>query len=212
MVNRRNNVEDILDGLERIVCGGPLKYPELMSVRIAREYRADPFLILISCLLSLRTRDIISYAVSKKLFAIASTPQALIALPLSQLESIIYPTGFYHKKAETLQSVSHALLDRFNGKVPKTSEELLSLPGVGRKTANLVLAEAFDIPAICVDTHVHRLANTLGLVSTKTPEATERELEKIIPKSRWIQAHRLLVMCGQNNCDISSLLKKNGHD
>ena len=169
-----------------------------MSAEIAKEYNRDPFTILISCLLSLQTRDAISLPVSRNLFSRAKTPQELVKIPISELEKIIYSTGYYHRKAHVLHAVSKDLITRFHGKVPHTEEELLSLPGVGLKTANLVLAEAFGIPAIAVDTHVHRLSNQLGLVDTKTPEQTEAELKKIIPEKDWIKVNKLLVLWGQN--------------
>jgi endonuclease III len=207
--HKPSDVIALLDSLKKLVRG----MAEPMSVRIAHEYHSDPFAILVSCLLSLRARDTVTYGISKRLLAKASTPQKMLTIPMVELEKIVYPAGFYHRKATTLKAVSKDLIERFNGKVPSNRDDLLSLPGVGRKTANLVLSEAFGIPAICVDTHVHRLANQLGLVSTKTPEQTEYALEKIIPKNRWIETHRLLVMCGQNKCDISKLVmsKKSGH-
>jgi endonuclease III len=168
-----------------------------MASVIVDEYGKDPFLILISCLLSLRTRDVISLPVSRELFKHAKTPQELVKIPIPALEKIIHSTGFYRNKARVLHNVSKDLIDRFKGKVPNTLDELLSLPGVGRKTANLVLAIAFDTPAICVDTHVHRLANLLGIVHTKTPEQTEYELQKVVPKNYWIEFNRLLVTWGQ---------------
>lgn len=179
---------------------------EPLLVKLDQEYNRDPFIILIGCLLSLRTRDTVTYPVCKKLFAHVRTPQELIDFPLDELLEIIHPVNFYFNKAHTLKRVSYELINRFGGKVPKSEEELLSLPGVGRKTANLVRAEAFGIPALGVDTHVHRLANELGLVSTKTPEQTEYALKEIIPKSRWAETHRLLVKCGQNKCDIRPLI------
>lgn len=200
----------VLKKLKEIIEAAHGQIPELMSVRIATEYDSDPFLILMSCLLSLRSRDTVTYGVCKTLFSRARTPSEFVAMPTKELESIIYPIGFYHKKAETLKAVSREIIRRFEGHVPNNLDDLLSLPGVGRKTANLVLAEAYGIPALVVDTHVHRLANQLGLVRTKTPEQTERELAKIIPRERWIETHRMLVMCGQNpkKCDISKLINK----
>jgi len=168
-----------------------------MASVIVEEYGKDPFLILISCLLSLRTRDVISLPVSQALFAHAKTPQELVKIPIPKLEKIIHATGFYRNKARVLHNVSVALIKNFKGKVPSSLDDLLSLPGVGRKTANLVLAQAFDSPAICVDTHVHRLANQLGMVHTKTPEQTELALQKIVPKKYWIELNRLLVTWGQ---------------
>ncbi len=199
-----SHIAHILDALKKMVQG----MADSMSVRIAKDYNFDPFAILVSCLLSLRARDTVTYGISKRLLDRANTPQKILDLPLNELEKIIYPTGFYHRKAAVLKAVSRDLLTRFNGKVPSRFDDLLSLPGVGRKTANLVASEAFGIPALAVDTHVHRLANQLGLVSTKTPEETEYALKKIIPQNRWIEAHRSLILCGQNRCDISKLIQK----
>lgn len=167
---------------------------------IAREYDRDPFLILISCLLSLRAKDTASLPVSKNLFKVAHTPQQMVALSREELEKIIYSIGFYRQKTKQLQEVSQELLERFDGKVPHTEDELLSIKGIGRKTANLVLGVAFGIPALCVDIHVHRISNRLGLVKTKTPEETEKALRKILPKKYWIEFNKLLVMWGQNIC------------
>jgi endonuclease-3 len=168
-----------------------------MSFFIAHKYHNDPFLILISCLLSLRARDTVTLPISEKLFSQAKTPQALLKISVPELEKIIHPIGFFHQKARTLHNVSRDLIKRFHSKVPDNEEDLLSMKGVGRKTANLVLGVAFNIPAICVDTHVHRLANQLGLVTTKTPEQTEYALKKIVPKKDWIELNRLLVVWGQ---------------
>lgn len=174
--------------------------PPPMSTMIAQKYGRDPFLIFISCLLSLRARDPVTYQVSQKLFARVRTPQELVLLDRSELEKLFYPLGFYRKKAQTVTDACHILLERFQGKVPATEEELLSIKGVGRKTANLVLGEAFGIPAICVDTHVHRLANRLGWVETKDPTATEYALRALVPRDYWISLNHLLVMWGQNIC------------
>lgn len=168
--------------------------------QIINEYGKKPFLILISCLLSLRTKDTTSLPISKKLFEYAQTPQELLNLPLRKLEELIRPVGFYRQKARTLHEVSHALIKRFGGTVPRTEQELLSIKGVGRKTANLVLGEGFDVPAICVDTHVHRISNRLGLVKTITPERTEQQLKLVLPRKNWVEFNRLLVMWGQNVC------------
>lgn len=168
-----------------------------MSFFIAKNYNNDPFLILINCLLSLRARDVTVFPVSEKLFAKARSPRELLKIPIHDLEKLLKPLGFFRQKSKTLHNVSRGLLERFGGKVPANEQDLLLLKGVGRKTANLVLGVAFQIPAICVDTHVHRLANQLGLVTTKTPEGTERELKKIVPKKDWIELNKLLVMWGQ---------------
>lgn len=173
---------------------------EPASASIVARYGQDPFLILISCLLSLRAKDTASLPASIGLFEHARTAQEMRDLPLDMIEKLIYSVGYYRRKAATIHDVCDALLSRFDGHVPQTEAELLSLPGVGRKTANLVLGEAFGIPALCVDIHVHRISNRLGLVSTKTPAETELALQKILPKQYWIEYNSLLVMWGRNIC------------
>lgn len=170
------------------------------SVNIVKKYGQDPYLVLISCLLSLRTKDTVSFPASVRLFEHAKTPQQMLKLSIKTIEKLIYPSGFYRRKAHLLHEVSRDLLNRFGAKVPHTEQELLSINGVGRKTANLVLGVAFDIPAICVDTHVHRISNRLGLVKTKTTDETEQELKKILPLEYWIEYNHLLVQWGQNIC------------
>ena len=199
---------EVIDNLIRVLRLKVAGLPLSMSRLLITEYGRDPFVILVSCLLSLRARDVVTYPIARLLFECARTPQALRVIPRGQLEKLLYPLGFYRRKTKVLYDVADALMDRFNSKVPSTEAELLSLPGVGRKTANLVRGEAFGVPAICVDTHVHRLANYLGLVSTKTPEETEYALQKVIPKTYWIDINRLLVTCGQNRCDLSDLRLK----
>lgn len=167
---------------------------------IVKKFGRDPYLVLISCLLSLRAKDAASLAASCKLFEHAKTPREMIKLPLKKIEELVFATGFYHNKAKTILSVSHELLDRFDGKVPHTRQELMSIKGVGPKTAALVLADGFEIPAICVDVHVHRISNRLGLIHTKTVEETEIELQKILPKENWREWNSLMVMWGQNIC------------
>lgn len=171
-----------------------------MTTTIVALYGRDPFLVLISCLLSLRTRDKVTLAASIQLFNLAKTPQELVQIPTQTLEKLIYPVGFYRRKAQLLKTVCHYLLDNCAGKVPNNKEELLNIPGVGLKTANLVLGEGFGIPAICVDTHVHRISNRLGLVATKSPGQTEEMLKQILPQEYWIEFNRLLVIWGQNIC------------
>ncbi|MDR3646140.1 MAG: endonuclease III [Candidatus Babeliales bacterium] len=165
---------------------------------IIKDFGKDPFLILISCLLSLRSRDTGTLPVSRHLFSNAKTPQEILAIPIPKLEKIIYSVNYYKNKARTLHEVSRIIIKDFNGKVPNTESELLSIKGVGPKTANLVLGLAFDIPAICVDVHVHRLSNLMGLIKTKTVEETEQVLKKLLPKEYWIEWNRLLVIWGQN--------------
>lgn len=164
---------------------------------IIEEFGQNPFLILISCLLSLRTRDVITLQVSRALFDKAQTPEEVLSISIHDLEKIVYKTGFYRRKAQVLRLVSDILIKKYNGMVPSDKQLLLELPGVGLKTANLVLAEAFDIPAICVDTHVHRLSNMLNLVHTQTPEETEKVLSIIIPDSYQRDFARYMVLLGQ---------------
>lgn len=164
------------------------------------EYGHDPFVILISCLLSLRAKDTATLPVCRQLFSRARTPKAILKISIKQLEKILYQVGFYKKKAAVLYSVCTELIDRFAGIVPNTEEQLLSINGVGRKTANLVLGDAFGVPAICVDTHVHRISNQLAIVQTETPQETEEALKRILPIEYWIEYNKLLVMWGQNNC------------
>ena len=168
--------------------------------QIVTHFGKNAYLILISCLLSLRAKDTVTIPVSFELFKLAQTPEALLRIPQSVLEKLLFPLGFYRKKAEILREVSSELITRFQGKVPDTEEELLSIKGVGRKTAAAVLGYAFAKSALCVDTHVHQIANRLGLVATKTPEQTEKELKIIVPHKDWIDLNRLLVMWGQNVC------------
>ena len=160
----------------------------------------DPFIVLISCLLSLRTKDAVTFAASGRLFALAANPKKMAALPLPVIEKAIYPACFYRVKARTLKNLCADLLARFGGKVPDTMDELLSLKGVGRKTANLVLTLGHRKPGICVDVHVHRISNRLGYLKTKTPEESEMALRRKLPEQYWMIFNDLLVPYGQNLC------------
>jgi endonuclease-3 len=173
--------------------------PPLIDIIVA-ECGHDPFLILIACLLSLRAKDTTTIHVCRVLFNKIRTPAALVAMDRQELETIIFKTGFYKNKALVLQGVSQQLLTQFAGSVPDTYEQLVSIKGVGPKTANLVLGAGFGKPAICVDTHVHRISNRLGLIKTATVEETEQALKKILPQKDWIVWNNLLVMWGQNIC------------
>jgi endonuclease-3 len=166
---------------------------------IAQDGR-DPFRILVSCLISLRTTDQVTGPASARLFRLASTPQALVRLPPRTIARAIYPAAFYRTKARTLRALCRILLDEFSGRVPDALDDLLRINGVGRKTANLVVTLGYGRPGICVDTHVHRIANRLGLVRTKTPEATELALRALLPRRHWIPLNDLLVAFGQNLC------------
>ena len=160
----------------------------------------DPFLVLISCILSHRTKDQVTREATQRLRAVAPTPEDILKIPEEELSQIIYPVGFYRRKAKTLRKIAEILLTRYQGKVPDDLEELLKLPGVGRKTANLVLTIGFHKPAISVDTHIHRIVNRWGYVETKTPEETEKELRKKLPLPYWEIINPLLVLFGQNIC------------
>ena len=164
------------------------------------SWQRDPYLILVSCILSLRTKDKTTILASRRLFEVADNPESMVKLSKLQLQKLIYPVGFYRNKAKAILGLSRKISKDFSGRVPSQLEELLKLKGVGRKTANLVLGLGFNIPAICVDTHVHRISNRLGWVKAKTPEATEERLKAIVPKSRWIDLNTILVTFGQNIC------------
>lgn len=159
-----------------------------------------PFKILVSTILSLRTRDEITLKASKNLFRVVDSPEDILKLSHEELERLIYPVGFYRNKAKVLKEIAKELIESYGGKVPDNLEELLSLKGVGRKTANLVLSVGYGKPAICVDTHVHRISNRLGWVKTKNPQETEFELIKMVPKKYWRDINRILVAFGQTIC------------
>lgn len=162
--------------------------------------KKDPYQVLISTLLSLRTKDEVTLESSKRLFVLAKSPQAMLRLNKRRIARTIYPVGFYKTKAKRILEISRALIKTYAGKVPNRLEELLRLKGVGRKTANLVLTLGFGKLGICVDTHVHRISNRLGLVKTKTPEKTEFALRQTLPKKHWILYNDLLVTFGQTLC------------
>jgi endonuclease III len=164
------------------------------------HYVETPFTVLISCILSLRTQDKTTNAASERLFAIANTPEKMLSTPVRAIQEAIYPVSFYRVKARTIHSICEQLLERYSGEVPSRLEELLELPGVGRKTANIVVTLAFRKAGIAVDTHVHRISNRLGYVKTKTPNGTEMALRKKLPRRYWIVFNDLLVAYGQNLC------------
>jgi len=161
---------------------------------------ATPFEILVSTLLSLRTKDEVTSEAARRLFEKATTPAELLALGEGETARLIYPVGFYPTKAKRLMAISRIILEDHDGQVPDTIEALLKLPGVGRKTANLVLVEGFKKDAICVDTHVHRISNRIGYVKTKTPDQTEMALRRKLPRRHWIRYNELLVAFGQVIC------------
>jgi endonuclease III len=171
------------------------------AVGVVAEAAADrPFETLVSTILSLRTKDAVTEQASRRLLACAPAPEALAALPIPRIEELIFPAGFYHTKARNLRETSRILLTEYGGRVPRTMEELLKLPGVGRKTANLVITVGFGDYGICVDTHVHRISNRWAYVRTRTPEETESALRARLPRKHWRTYNDLLVTFGQNLC------------
>jgi endonuclease-3 len=169
-----------------------------------RAEQQTPFQILVATVLSLRTQDTLTAVVAPRLFAVAATPAALAALSEERIAELIYPVGFYRTKARQLREISRILLERFNGEVPSDLDTLLTLPGVGRKTANLTVSAGFNLPAICVDIHVHRISNRWGYVATKTPDETEMRLRAQLPQDWWIPVNTLLVTFGQQICRPTS--------
>ena len=170
------------------------------AVTIVATQDRDPFKVLISCILSLRTRDQVTAEASARLFALADTPQKLSALSTAQIEEAIYPAGFYRIKAQQILEISRQLAEQHRGLVPDELDELLKFKGVGRKTANLVLTLGYGKQGICVDTHVHRICNRWGYLKTASPEQTELVLRKKLPAEYWIVINDLLVTFGQNQC------------
>jgi len=167
---------------------------------VAERYKKDPWAVLVSTILSLRTKDEVTLKCSRALLAQAPTPEKLLSLPEETVAKLAYPAGFYRTKAANLQKIAALLLNQYNGQVPADLDTLLSLPGVGRKTANLVLIEAYNKDGICVDVHVHRISNRTGWLVSKTPEETEMILRQILPKKHWKAINPLLVLYGQNIC------------
>jgi len=179
-----------IDGLE-----------ELAVEKIAEQQQEDPFQVLIATMLSAQTRDAVTAAVSERLFSVARTPQAMGKLPVKQIEALIYPASFYRNKAVHVKQTCEQIISRFAGRVPTTMDDLLTLPGVGRKTANLVLILAHKSNRnICVDTHVHRISNRLGWTMTRTPDETEQALYAVTSRRWWPVVNLYLVTWGQNVC------------
>jgi endonuclease III len=196
-------VEEIIHVLKNY-----LKDDVPVVTRLSRE-KKDPFLVLVGTLLSLRTKDETTERAMAKLMARATTPREIMSLEDEELQELIYPVGFYRNKARTLKEVSKLIIEEYRGMVPDTVDELLKIKGVGRKTANLVVNEGYGKPAICVDTHVHRISNRLGLVETKNAYQTEIALTTVLPQQYWIVYNTLLVAFGQKVCKpISPLCTK----
>jgi endonuclease-3 len=197
--NPKDRILPILESLRSAV--NALNAP---VITLLAEKGKDPYKILIATILSLRTQDKTTHGALTRLFEAAPTMDALLFMDDRDIESLIYPVGFYRQKSKLLKQIASILKERYHGNVPSTEEELLSLPGVGKKTAALVLGKGFGIPAVCVDTHVHRISNRLGLVKTKTPEQTQAALMALIPKPSWIEWNDLLVALGQTICHPTS--------
>ncbi len=176
----------------------------LPYVTALAQHRRDPFRVLISTMLSLRTKDAVTEIASQKLFALADTPITMLRLTPRQIEKAIYPVGFYHTKARNILNVCRELIERYDGTTPDEIAELVKFVGVGRKTANLVLTLGFGKLGICVDTHVHRITNRWGYVKTKNPEQTEMALREKLPTDYWIEINDELVALGQNICHPTS--------
>jgi endonuclease-3 len=189
------NIVEILEILkkERAKWNTPAK-------QLAGKTGKDPFKVLVAALLSSRTKDEVTAKAVERLFKVADTPEKVLKLSEDTIASLIYPVGFYKVKAKRLKELSGVLIERFGGKVPCDLEKLLSLPGVGRKTANLVLARAFNKPAVCVDTHVHRIMNRLGYIRTSSPKETEEVLQSKLPQRYWAEVNGVLVSFGQKVC------------
>jgi endonuclease III len=185
-----NQMESFLDLLESVYQDHPM----------ADVTEGDPFLVLIGCIISLRTKDEVTIPACQRLFPQARTPKEMLALPVEKLEALIYPAGFYRNKARTIHSCCEELLARYEGQVPDTVEALLTLKGVGRKTANLVVGLGHQLPAICVDIHVHRISNRCGYVTTKTPDDTEFALREKLPVPYWGKINKLMVLHGREIC------------
>ena len=188
-----SKISDVVRQLEEA------KQPRSDFVRLMDSFK-DPYIVLIACILSLRTNDRTTYPATCRMLELAKTPQEMMHVDEDTLAEAIYPVGFYKNKARQIIELSRQIVEKYNGKVPDSIEELCKFNGVGRKTANLVMTLGFGVPAICVDVHVHRIFNRLGYIKTSTPEETEFALRKKLPVEYWIPINTLLVTHGQNVC------------
>lgn len=210
-----SNIHDIIRILQKEV----RKWEAPAVTKVAEKTR-DPFKVLISCILSLRTKDSTTAEASRRLFSLADTPADMLKIPVSRIEKAIYPVGFYRTKAGNIIEICRILKESYNSVVPDSIDELLKLKGVGRKTANLVVTIGYDKDGICVDTHVHRISNRWGYINTKTPEKSEEALRKKLPRRYWKIYNDLLVTFGQHlckpvsplcsQCNIAAYCNRNG--
>ena len=189
----KQNIDKIINEIQNA------NLPQTEFVKLMEEFH-DPFKVLICCILSLRTNDKTTYPCSLRMLELGKEPKDFLSVDVDTLAQAIYPVGFYKNKAQQILDISKELVEKYDSNVPKSIDELVKFKGVGRKTANLVMAKGFGIPAICVDVHVHRISNRLGWVKTKTPDETEMELRKLIPKKYWLDINTILVTFGQNLC------------
>lgn len=188
-------IDEVMEILQKELTGASIPFVSHLA-----SNRRDPFVILISTILSLRTKDEVTAEATARLFQLATTPEEMLKIPQGKIAATIYPTGFYKIKARTIHHICRELINKFSSKVPDNLEDLLSIKGVGRKTANLVVALAYGKDAICVDTHVHRISNRWGYVKTKNPEKTELALREKLPLRYWTIYNTLLVAFGRKTC------------
>ena len=191
-----NDIHEVIDILQEAI----KQWPETTLAQVADQTRSAPFRILIGTVLSLRTKDETTAEACKRLFSLADSPETMVSLSEETIDNAIYPVGFHTTKAKNILAICRILIDEYNSLVPDEIDILVSLPGVGRKTANLVVTLGYDKPGICVDTHVHRISNRWGYVNTKNPEKTESALREKLPQKYWIGYNDLLVIYGQNLC------------
>lgn len=193
MKRSTENIDKIISNIKNA------NLPQTEFVKMMEEFH-DPFKVLICCILSLRTNDKTTYPCSLRMLELGTEPKDFLNVDEETLAKAIYPVGFYKNKARQILDISKEIVEKYKGKVPDSIEELVKFKGVGRKTANLVMAKGFDEPAICVDVHVHRISNRLGWVKTSIPDETEMELRKLLPKKYWLDINTILVTFGQNIC------------
>ena len=193
---KRSDIHKVYDLLEEAY----RNMEEPSVTKISKQTKNDPFRVLVSCLISLRTKDEVTLESSERLFKIADCPEKMLNLSEAEIGKLIYPAGFYKTKAVTIKNICEILVNEYGSKVPDEIDELVKLKGVGRKTANLLIVEGYRRPAVCVDTHVHRIFNRLGYVKTKNPDKTEIELRKHLPENYWIRINEILVAYGRAVC------------
>jgi endonuclease-3 len=191
-----SDIHEVIDILQEAI----KQWPETTLAQVADQTRSAPFRILIGTVLSLRTKDETTAEACKRLFFLADAPETMVSLSEETIDNAIYPVGFHTTKAKNILAICRILIDEYNSRVPDEIDTLVTLPGVGRKTANLVVTLGYDKPGICVDTHVHRISNRWGYVNTKNPEKTESALREKLPQKYWIGYNDLLVIYGQNLC------------